>query len=231
MEIGHTRTSAPTVVIIGPPGVGKSTVSRALHELAQFRAFAVRLHYEAQLRARTALALRIRDALTAGARMIPDALVVDLFTDFIAGMPNTDPLLLEGFPINRAQARGAARVLASCGRRLDCLVHLDGDEWVLRQRVLARVVCSACERRDGSGAPVEIGAKACQRCGSADLAPRADDGSAHFDHRYARYRAEERAILAALPQVARISVNTDDRKIDQLVGVVTAAVRRHVETC
>jgi adenylate kinase len=211
---GAVRTAPPlSVVVLGPPGAGKSSVCAAIRfRYANARSFAVRLRYEKLLREGHPLGLRIRDAVGVGGGYIPIDLIGELFDSFLAARDPADLVLLEGFPINRAQVELAHERLAAHGRRLDRVLDLRIREEVALQRTAARRVCPRCELDAVAGQPVPEGSTTCPRCGT-EVVPRKDDRGETVRRRLRDFAAERAAILEVVPSrvVVRLEVSDLDR--------------------
>lgn len=184
----HQDSSAavgPLVAVIGPPGVGKTTVVTALAQLEGLPVF------------------RLREAVIVCADHLADlspgtdplgwvgiqAVHRTLRAAFIDGRFETGvgPVLLDNFPGTDHQLHRLAEVAAVIGRRI-AILELRADESTVSARVAARRICPTCSP-DGH-APATFSATddtRCARC-NAQLTRRDSDNPSRHGLRLSRYR-------------------------------------------
>lgn len=168
-----------TVILLGMPGVGKSTV---LHRLkssnVHFRQFSVRLFTMQLLQGDSELGRYLRENnIVRPKAFMPDSVVEQIFAEFLKSLDAGDFLVIEGFPINHVQFHGMKRQLDRAGRQLDRVIVLDDEPDSILARIALRRVCPACELKNGAGLPVPAVAVRCPYCGGP-LARRAEDDEA-----------------------------------------------------
>lgn len=182
--------AAQCVVIFGPPGGGKSTLSRELlRSSGRTTWFGVRHYFAAQMDRGTELGRRAEPYARAR-RWLPDELVADALGEHLDDEPDADVHLLEGVPARRSQVE----VLRGCltRRRLPppVVLHVDTPLSTCLQRARERLVCDHC---DWGSAPADLrrigDAVVCNRCGEP-VTRRWNDSDEEFCRRLQTYRRE-----------------------------------------
>ena len=137
------------IVLLGPPGSGKSTISEAIIHQLDLVAISTGQRLRAEVKGRTLLGREVARYLERG-DLVPDSLMDRLLR---AALETFDPLhgfLLDGYPRTIPQALGLAGMLADHKRTLDLVIALAvGDEEVIR-RLSGRRMC------EGAGEPFPV---------------------------------------------------------------------------
>jgi adenylate kinase len=215
------------VAVVGPPAVGKTTLTMRLAELPGCEVFRLREHVPDIILAATA---------TSAERIgwIDDLTVTRALRGYFeqalsGGAART--VLLDNFPGTGTQVRLLVGVLDRLVPR--CSVHaveLLADRDVREQRVLGRRVCHECEHDPIHDPRIPAPAseddpERCARCGGL-LHPRRGDAPRLFALRTLRYEDEAVGIRAAFEEAGVQVVQLDsDRAVealaDDLAGLLT----------
>jgi len=181
------------LILLGPPGAGKSTISEALEMERGLVVIATGQRLRAEIAGRTPLGRAVAPYLERG-DLAPDSLMDRLLR---ASLETLDPqrgFLLDGYPRTMPQALGLAGMLADYKRTLDKVIALDvGDDEVVR-RLSGRRMCEGA----GEPFPVHIDDLAsilrCQERGGR-LIQRDDDRPEVVQQRLAVYHEQTRPLL------------------------------------
>jgi adenylate kinase family enzyme len=212
------------VAVIGPPAVGKTTLTMRLAEQDHTEIFRLREHVPEVILAATATSAErlgwIDDVTIARALRA-------YFERIVSGVSVCN-VLLDNFPGSGTQVRLLLGVL----RRLapTCTIHVVEllTAWRVReQRVLGRRVCHQCEqdpihdpRIPAIARPDDL--KHCARCGGI-LHPRRGDAPRLFAQRTQRYEEQAVDIRAAFVEAGTQVVRLDSgRSLGALVADVNA---------
>ncbi len=166
------------VVLMGPPGSGKGTISQMAVERLPFEHVSIGNLLKWQAAQGGELGEQI-DFFVQSGKLVPDEVVIDTVRSWLlAKAPRDKGLLLDGFPRTRAQAVALTNMLGQVEGFFPCMLLFElADEEVAR-RLTARRVCSnrqcgavyslldeqLCPRTDS----------VCDRCGDT-LQIRSDD--------------------------------------------------------
>lgn len=217
------------VALVGPPAVGKSSISAALVAdlsglLFRLREFAFSCQTEGRFDR------SVFDTADHLGWFSDDTVDMILRAAFLDGVfRDAGLVVLENFPGSASQLRMIATIAASCRSRL-VVVELVADDWTVAERARRRRVCATCEA-DPRGDPhrpavaSKESLECCARCGSV-LALRRSDEPGLFAARLHRYRQR----IPGIRRAARIA-GTPYRAVsaeagsDACVEAVKAQVR------
>lgn len=208
------------IVLLGCPGAGKGTQSRALSQKYGLAHISTGDLFRAEIAAKSALGIKVADYLRNGT-LVPDAVVVEL----VAGKLESCEagFLLDGFPRTLEQAQALDKVLRGQGRQLDLVLYLRlcGDE-VLR-RLTSRRSCPKCNALYNLlSAPPKAEGK-CDACGT-ELAQREDDTEATVKKRLMVYEDLTRP-LAAYYRSEQVFHEIDGAQpVEKVTGAMAAVI-------
>jgi adenylate kinase len=129
----------PDVILVGPPGAGKSTLAARLAERLGF----VRLSPGEILRQvadqGSPIGRRVRDVIAEGA-LVSDDVVEEVVRRRLEAIPQEQHVILDGYPRTAAQAESLRRLFAESGRlrRRPVVLRLDVSPAAVLERLRRR---------------------------------------------------------------------------------------------
>jgi adenylate kinase len=181
------------LILLGPPGAGKSTIAEALAHQHNLAVIATGQRLRAEVHAQSELGRAVEAYLENG-DLAPDALIERLLRASLESLAPQQGFLLDGYPRTQHQARGLADMLADYNRVLGAVIALDvADKEVIR-RLSGRRICEGA----GDPHPLQIddleGIRRCQQ-GGGRLVHRDDDQPEVVQQRLAIYHQETQPLL------------------------------------
>jgi len=123
------------VVFLGPPGAGKGTQARLLHERFGLEQISTGDLLRENIAEQTALGQAAAGYMQQG-RLVPDDLVIEMIAHELEGV--ADGFVLDGFPRTVTQAEALDALLAQRTTPLDAAVLFSGNRAALVARLSAR---------------------------------------------------------------------------------------------
>lgn len=125
------------VILFGPPGAGKGTQAKLLHNEFNIPHLSTGDIFRAAIKNETPLGVRVKSILDAG-ELVPDETVVDLVAHELTEDKYKDGYILDGFPRTVVQAKAFDAFLEEQNDSLDAFLHLSVPEEELVKRILSR---------------------------------------------------------------------------------------------
>ncbi len=139
------KKSREYIVLLGPPGAGKSSLGRRLAREFGFAYISTGDIFRDAITRGTPLGQRVHRYLEAG-RLVPDRLVEEIMRACLESQRVAHVLLLDGFPRTVAQAGWLDGFLDAQHTPLRLVILVDVDDEVAFRRLSGRRVCPVCGR-------------------------------------------------------------------------------------
>ena len=206
------------LALVGPPGAGKGTLSPMLQERLGLVHIATGDLFREEVARGTALGKSLEPFLKEG-KFIPQEHVNAVLAKRLAQPDVAAGVILDGFPRNLSQLPDLEKLLASLGKRLDAVIHLDVPEELSVQWLGGRRICPQCKagyqvtfrppHREG----------VCDRC-NHPLVTRGDDREAIIRRRFAVYRTETVPLIDELRRRGLVHTFSGNTRPESLVETV-----------
>ena len=195
MDGATTLTTAPVLILLGPPGAGKGTQARMLEEAHGV----VQLSTGDLLRAAVAAgteAGKAAKAVMASGGLVSDEIVIAILRDRLAEPDCARGVILDGFPRTTVQAEALDALLAATGQQVNAAVSLEVEDTAMVTRISGRFTCGGCgEGYHETFKPTAV-RDVCDKCGSTDMLRRADDNAETVAERLKAYHAQTAPLTA-----------------------------------
>lgn len=173
------------IVIIGPPGAGKGTQARLMHDRFGCPQISTGdILREAQLSG-TPLGLQVRRFMEQGL-LVPDEVVIGIVEERLAAPDAERGFVLDGFPRTVPQAKALDAMLERRAIPLDAVMSINVQDDEVVRRLSGRRVCRGCGAMFHVAFDASAKSGLCDRCGGA-LFQRDDDTEAVIRQRLSVY--------------------------------------------
>lgn len=142
-------TQSLNIVLLGPPGSGKSTIAEALVHEYKLVSISTGQRLRAEMKSRSTIGRAAMPYLDKG-NLAPDSLMDRLMRSTLEGIDPTQGFLLDGYPRTLHQARGLGGMLADFKRALSAVLALDVQDEEVVRRLSGRRIC------EGAGEPFPV---------------------------------------------------------------------------
>jgi adenylate kinase len=161
------------VIFLGPPGAGKGTQAVRVCERLGIPQISTGDILRRAIKEGTPTGLAAKAYIDRG-DLVPDSVVIDIVRERLAQPDCKSGYLLDGFPRTVVQAEAFSEIADKIGKPVECVIALEVDFEVLKDRITGRRICPKCGAiyHIRNHAPKVEGI--CDECG-AELTQRKDD--------------------------------------------------------
>lgn len=225
MDGSTTPTTAPVLILLGPPGAGKGTQARMLEEQFGLVQLSTGDLLRAAVAAGTDVGKQAKAVMEAG-DLVSDDIVIAILRDRLADADCAKGVILDGFPRTTVQAKALDILLAESGQKIDAAVSLDVDDAAMVDRISGRFTCGGCGEgyHDTYKAPKVAGQ--CDKCQGTDFKRRADDNAETVAARLDAYHAQTAPLIAFYDAQGALARVDAMGAIDEIATTLGDIVRR-----
>ena len=180
------------IVLLGPPGSGKTTLVRSLAAVHRLSTIETGNLLKREVRLQTSLGQQIKPFTDSG-DLVPSALVAQVISTEAAKVQN-DLVLFDGFPRCRDQIEVFLQLLKSQNLDLGAVLVLTLNLETAIQRLSGRRVCAKCGGLYHVSAQPPKQAGKCDQCGG-NLVQREDDQAEVIRERFKSYERETMPVI------------------------------------
>jgi adenylate kinase len=125
------------IIIFGPPGTGKGTMSKKISEEFGFRHISTGDIIRKNQEEKTKIGL-LADRIVNAGGLLPDDIVNEMIKQEIIDDTKSIGFIFDGFPRTPGQAKMLDQFLNKRGNPLSVAIHLDVPKWVAQNRIIER---------------------------------------------------------------------------------------------
>ena len=181
------------ILIMGPAGAGKGTMSDLILKEYDIPHISTGDRLRVNVRNNTELGLTAKSYMESG-RLVPDDVINAMVEKRLQEDDCQKGYLLDGFPRTLVQAQAFEKISEKIGKPVECVLALEVDFDVLKERITGRRVCPTC------GAIYHIHnfpskvEGICDVCGS-ELKQRSDDTVEKLTQRMEEYENSTKPVI------------------------------------
>jgi len=213
------------ILFIGPPGSGKGTQSKLLHDRFGLAHLSTGDMFREAIAKQTEVGMKAKGFMDRG-EYVPDAVVIDLIKDRLSASDCKNGFILDGFPRTEPQAVALSGLLAGMGIKLDSIFYFDIAKEILVDRLSSRRVCKVCNKivsvEKGQSAPHSKCDK--NPGGFCDFFQRTDDSPEVVGKRIEVYQAQTAPIIGYYSKMAGFLKVDGNESPDTVFSKLTQAL-------
>ncbi|MGF1578948.1 MAG: adenylate kinase [Gemmataceae bacterium] len=122
------------LLLVGPPGSGKGTQARLLHERLNFQHIGTGDLLREAIKRNTPAGQHAKPFVDQGS-LVPDTIVNEMVEELMSGKEHPDHFVLDGYPRTLTQATFLDGLLQRVHLELDAVVHLDVADEIIIERL------------------------------------------------------------------------------------------------
>lgn len=181
------------ILIMGAPGTGKGTMSQLIKEHYDVVHVSTGDMLRQAVENKTTLGLKVQEYMSAGA-LVPDEVIHNIILERLAKDDIKKGFLFDGYPRTVKQAIDLDEILGKLNMNIDCIIKLDVDVEILKERITGRRTCRNCkEIYHIKNMPPKVEGT-CDLCGG-ELITREDDTLEALMKRLDEYYASTKPVI------------------------------------
>lgn len=188
------------ILIMGAPGTGKGTMSQLIKEHYDVVHVSTGDMLRQAVENKTTLGLKVQEYMSAGA-LVPDEVIHNIILERLAKDDIKKGFLFDGYPRTVKQAIDLDEILGKLNMNIDCIINLDVDVEILKERITGRRTCRNCkEIYHIKNMPPKVEGT-CDLCGG-ELITREDDTLEALMKRLDEYYASTKPVIDYMKRLA-----------------------------
>lgn len=181
------------ILIMGAPGTGKGTMSQLIKEHYDVVHVSTGDMLRQAVENKTTLGLKVQEYMSAGA-LVPDEVIHNIILERLTKDDIKKGFLFDGYPRTVKQAIDLDEILGKLNMNIDCIINLDVDVEILKERITGRRTCRNCkEIYHIKNMPPKVEGT-CDLCGG-ELITREDDTLEALMKRLDEYYASTKPVI------------------------------------
>lgn len=218
------RRKAMKIILLGPPGAGKGTVSQQLKNQDGSAHISTGDILRNAVKQGTDLGRQAKEYMDRG-DLVPDSLIIGMVEERLKEPDCQKGFIFDGFPRTIPQAEALDGLLAKMNIQLDAVINLDIGKDVVLDRLTTRRTCSnsSCQAiyNVKSMPPKQDGV--CDKCGQPVI-QRSDETEEAILNRLETYNRQTAPLIDYYKQKGMLT-NVSSLSSDEVVKEILAAVK------
>ena len=214
--MGELFMNAPTLIILGPQGSGKTTQAKLLAKTFGFTLLGAGDVLREMAQEETEVGKRVRQTINVEGRLVEPELISTVMKEKVATVPKDRGLILDGYPRSLTQYKLFKKFWPETGRGDYQVVFIELSEDEAINRLARRVTCESC------GAVYTEGTiERCPQCGGR-LIRRPDDTPAVTRARLQSFYSETMPMIRAMEADGKVTRINGVLPIDEVHRQIVA---------
>lgn len=208
------------LIILGPPGAGKGTISDALSKKHKIPKISTGDMLRKEIRKKSSLGLKVKEIMETG-KLVSDETMNEILKNRLKENDCPNGFILDGYPRTINQAEELEKIFKDLNFKLNLVVNLVVTEGLIIKRLTNRRVCPNCgsnynlifitPRKDGF----------CNLCGG-ELFQRDDDTESVIRNRLKVYKEDTEPLIKHYSKNGLLKNIDAENGIDSVVGSLTS---------
>ena len=209
------------ILIMGPAGAGKGTMSELILKEYDIPHISTGDMLRENVRNNTELGKTAKSYMEAG-KLVPDDVINAMVEDRLQQPDCQKGYLLDGFPRTLVQAEAFSEIADKIGKPVECVIALEVDFEILKDRITGRRICSKCGAiYHVKGHPSKVEG-VCDECGG-ELIQRKDDTVEQLKVRMDEYEKSTKPVIDFYEARGVVKhINAAQAKEDVFAGIQEA---------
>lgn len=183
------------IILIGPPGAGKSTQAHAITERYGLPHLSTGDMVRSAISKGGVLAGKLKPYVDQG-KIAPEGLIADMIESRISAPDCQNGFILDGFPRTLKQAKILNRILEKQNSCLDTVIEIGVNDDNVMRRICGRFSCGECDAGYHKEYKQPVTADECDDCGAEGaFVKRSDDRPEVVKNRLTLYKNETGKLL------------------------------------
>lgn len=133
----YKKKHMKNIIIFGPPGTGKGTMSEKLAKEFSFRHISTGDIIRKNQEEKTKIGL-LADKIVNAGNLLPDDIVNEMIKQEIIDNPKAPGFIFDGYPRTSGQAKTLDQFLNKRKTPVSKVIHLDTDKYIVKSRIIER---------------------------------------------------------------------------------------------
>jgi len=203
------------IIFLGPPGSGKGTQAKLLHQKLGGFYFEGGDVLRRKAEENSPLGKKIKEIIYQQGKLVPDNLMKKILEDWLADKDIKKGIIFDGFPRSLEQYQILKEILFKKGEKITKVIFLKVSEPVLVSRLSSRRVCSKCGLEFNLITKPPKNDEVCDSCGTK-LIQRADDTPEVIKARLKTYFEKTQPLVDLAKKEKVLEEMDGERKIEEI---------------
>jgi len=203
------------IIFLGPPGSGKGTQAKLLHQKLGGFYFEGGGVLRQKAEENSSLGRKIKEIIYQQGKLVPDNLMKKILKDWLADKDIKKGIIFDGFPRSLAQYQILKEILFKKGEKITKVIFLKVSEPVLVSRLSSRRICPKCGLEFNLITKPPKNDEICDSCGTK-LIQRADDTPEVIKARLKTYFEKTQPLVDLAKKEKVLEEMDGERKIEEI---------------